>query len=253
MNTSVNIGSCQDFRLSRAMLVYGTSSYEGIPYRHPFVTLHEVIHDGTGARLAAGQLMTQQMLVDLLTGLGRSLPVEILPERVLVRTAETVVWWTPGTARTLFFGDRGDDPVLKKINGKRCPHPPLLFKACGSHLWVRALAEGKRPSAETKLCMAPYWNCYDNGAVCTGSMQIPREKSVSAIDLWERSFFQSEFTHASGVRKHTRFPGGLLAMWQFLAGKEDFPSRYLVKLPQRLSEFVNDNDHTYRNEVEPRA
>ena len=68
----------------------------------------------------------------------------------------------------------------------------------------------------------------------------------------ERSFFQSEFTHASGVRKHTRFPGGLLAMGQFLAGKEDFPSKYLVKLQQRLSEFVNDNDHTYRNEVQPR-
>jgi PRTRC genetic system protein B len=253
MNTSVNIGSSQDFRLSRAILVYGTSSYEGIPYRHPFVTLHEVMHDGAGARLATGQLMTPQMLIDLLTGLGRSLPVEILPERILVRTAETVVWWAPGTIRTLFFGDRGDDPVLKKINGKRYPHPPLLFKACGSHLWVRALAKGERPSAETKLCMAPYWNCYDNGAVCAGSMQIPREKSVSAIDHWERSFFQSEFTHASGTCKHTRFPGGLLAMWQFLAGKEDFPSRYLVKLPQRLSEFVNDNDHTYRNEVQPRA
>jgi PRTRC genetic system protein B len=253
MNTSVNIGSSQDYRLSRAVLVYGTSSYEGIPYRHPFVTLHEVIHDGPSARLAAGQLMTPQMLIDLLMGLGRSLPIEILPERVLVRTAETIVWWTPGSARTLFFSDRGADAVLKKINGKRYPQPSLVFKACGSHLWVRALDEGKRPGAETKLCMAPYWNCYDNGAVCTGSMQIPREKSVSAIADWERHFFQSEFTHASGVRKHTRFPNGVLAMWQFLAGKENFPSEYLVKLRQTFSEFVNDNDHTYRNEVQPGA
>lgn len=130
--------------------MYGTSSYEGIPYRHPFVTLHEVSHDGSGARLAAGELMTPQMLIDLLTGLGRSLPIEILPERVLVRTAETIVWWTPGSAHTLFFSDRGDDPVLKTLNGKRYPQPPLLFKACGSHLWVRALAEGKRPNAENK-------------------------------------------------------------------------------------------------------
>lgn len=106
---------------------------------------------------------------------------------------------------------------------------------------------------KTKLCMAPYWNCYDNGVVCTGSMQIPREKSVSAIDDWERHFFQSEFTHASGVRKHTRFPNGLLAMWQSLAGKEDFPSEHLVRLRQTLSEFVNDNDHTYQNEVQPGA
>ncbi len=233
--------------------MYGTSSYEGIPYRHPFVTLHEVMHDGAGARLAAGQLMTPQMLIDLLTGLGRSLPIEILPERVLVRTAETIVWWTPASARTLFFSDRSDDSVLKKISGKRYPQPSLVFKACGSHLWVRALDEDKRPGAETKLCTAPYWNCYDNGAVCTGSMQIPREKSVSAIADWERHFFQSEFTHASGVRKHTRFSGGVLAMWQFLTGKENFPSEYLVKLRQTLSEFVNDNDHTYRNEVQPGA
>ena len=50
MNISVNIGSSQDFRLSRALLVYGKSSYEGYPYRHPFVTLHDVIHDGDAAQ-----------------------------------------------------------------------------------------------------------------------------------------------------------------------------------------------------------
>ena len=91
MNTSVNIGSSQDFRLSRALLVYGTSSYQGFPYHHPFVTLHEVIHDGNNARLAEGQLMTPQMLIDVMADLGRSVRVEILPERVLVRTAEMIV------------------------------------------------------------------------------------------------------------------------------------------------------------------
>lgn len=59
MNTSVNIGSSQDFRLSRVLLVYGTSSYQGFPYRHPFVTLHEVIHDSEGARLLAAQPQLQ--------------------------------------------------------------------------------------------------------------------------------------------------------------------------------------------------
>ena len=67
----MNIGSSQDFRLGRALVVYGKSSYEGYPYRHPFVTLHEVIHDGDVARLAEGQLMTPQMLIDLMAGLGK--------------------------------------------------------------------------------------------------------------------------------------------------------------------------------------
>ena len=234
--------------MSRALLVYGKSSYGGYPYRHPFVTLHEVMHDGETARLAEGQLMTPQMLLDLMAGLGRSVPAEILPARVLARTAEMIVWWSPARERAMFFSDRGNDLALKSMNGKRYPHPPLLFKACGTHLWVRALAKDERPNAETKLCMAPYWNCYDNGVVCTGSMRIPREKSVAAIDAWEESFFQSEFTHASGVRKLVRFRGGFLAMWQSLARQKRFPEKYLVKLPETLAEFVRDDDHSYRND-----
>jgi PRTRC genetic system protein B len=141
MNTSVNIGSSQDFRLSRALLVYGTSSYQGFPYRHPFATLHEVVHDGNGARLAEGQLMTAEMLWQMVTGLGRSTPVEILPERVLVRTGEMIVWWAPAGPRTMFFADRGDDRALRKMTGERYPQPPLVFKAwvevtCGCVPWI---------------------------------------------------------------------------------------------------------------------
>lgn len=247
MNTSVSIGSSQDFRLSRVLLVYGTSSYNGFPYRHPFVTLHEVTHEKEEARLSEGQLVTPQMLIDLMTSLGRSTPVEILPERVIVRTADLMVWWAPACQRPMFFSDRGEDAALKKLNGTSFPHPPLLFKASGAHLWIRALAVNERPKAETPLYMAPYWNCYDNGVVCTGSMKIPRQKSVAAIDVWEQSFFQSEFTHAAGATKHTTYPEGLLALWQFLLHRDDFPARYLVKAKQTLLEFVNDHDHQYRN------
>src|SRR5260370_8176100 len=109
MNISVNVGSSQDFRLSRALLVYGKRSYDGYPYRHPFVTLHEVIHDGDAAQLAEGQLMTQQMLIDLMTGLGRSVPAEILPARVLVRTAEMIFWWSAASERPMFFTDPAND------------------------------------------------------------------------------------------------------------------------------------------------
>jgi len=228
--------------------VYGTSSYDGFPYRHPFLTLHEVIHDGEGTRLAEGQLATPQMLIDLMSSLGRSIPVEILPENVLVRTAETIVWWTPARERVMFFSDRGGDAALQRMNAKRYPHPPLLFKSSGTHLWIRALARSERPDAKTKMYMAPYWNCYENGVVCTGSMRIPREKSVAAIEAWEQAFFQSEFTHAAGVRKHTHFPGGVLAMWESLQGQKEFPFKYLVEKKQTLAEFVTSNDHTYHNE-----
>ena len=247
MNTSVTIGSSQEFRLSRALLLYGKSDYNGYPYRHPFITVHEVVHDTGGTRLSEGQLVTPKLLSDFLVALGRAAPPEILPERVIVRTADTIVWWMPARVRTMFFSDRGGDAALKKMNGKKYPQPPLVFKASGSHLWVRAMVTNQRPKADTRMYMAPYWNCYDNAVVCTGTMTIPGEKSVTAIDCWETSFFQSEFTHAGGVRKHTKCPGGLLAMLQSLEGKKRFPKRYLVGLKQSLAEFVNDNDQSYRN------
>jgi len=154
MNTSVTIGSTQDFRLSRALLVYGKSSYDGFPYRHPFIVIHEVIHDGDGARLAEGQLVTSQMLINLMVSLGKSVPIEILPERVIVRTLDTIVWWRPAQEGVMFFSDRGDDAALKKMNGKRYPHPRFLFKTSGSHLSVWALFENRRPTSDTKLYVA---------------------------------------------------------------------------------------------------
>jgi PRTRC genetic system protein B len=247
MNTSVNIGCSQDFRLSHALLVYGRSSYDGFPYRHPFVTLHDVIHEAEGVRMAEGRLLTPQMLVSLIAGLGHSLPVEILPERLLVRTETALVWWRPAQQARLFFSQTSADPMLKKLNGKLFPHPPLVFKAAGKHLWVRALYRNERPTAETRLYVAPYWNCYDNAAVCTGSMRLPEERSVSVIGQWEESFFRSEFTHGAGVRRHTRHQDGLVRMWHSLAGKNKFPAQYLVRSRQNLAEFVTSDDSTYRN------
>jgi hypothetical protein len=148
---SVKIGSTQDFRLSRALLVYGKTSYDAFPYRHPFIVVHDVIHDDDGARLAEGQLVTPQMLIDLMVGLGQRAPIEILPDRVIVRTLDSIVWWTPAQERIMFFSDRGNDAGLKKMNGKHYPHPPLLFKTAGTHLSVRALLNNKRPTPETKL------------------------------------------------------------------------------------------------------
>jgi PRTRC genetic system protein B len=244
MNISVNIGRSQDYKLSRALLVYGTSDYNGFPYRHPFLTVHEVVHEGENARLAAGQLVTPDLLARIMASLGRSVPLEILPERVLVRTTDTIVWWMPACERVLFFSDRGDQTLIA-LNGQRYPQPPLVFKTSGSRLWVRALNGNARPEADTVMHIAPYWNCDDCGNVCIGSMKIPREKSVSAITTWEAAFFQSEFTHAgSGRQKPTMHPHGIVGLWKALRNEKTFPVRYLVPLKETLATFVNPHEPT---------
>jgi len=248
MKSYVNVGWSQEFRLSKALLVYGESSYNSYPFRRPFVTLHDVIHEEGDVRLSAAQLLTPQILHTLLSSMAPTPPIEVLPEHVLARAAETVVWWSPAQTRMMYFTDRGGDAALRHLNGKLYPHPALLFKASGSHLWIRALPCNRRPASDTKLCMAPYWNCYDNATVCTGTMRIPRQKSLAAIREWEDSFFNSAFSHAAGVSKHTRYRGGVLAMWKQLQGKKQFPTRYLLPLDQTLEQFVTSDDSSYGNQ-----
>lgn len=240
MNIYVDIGSSEDFKLTRALLIYGKNNYDSIPYRHPFVTLHEVFHDDSGSRLGEGQLATPRMLTELVTQLGKPLPIEILPERVLVRVPDLIVWWTPALVRPMFFSDRSSDEDVGELNAKTFPHPALVFKADGTRLWVRALRNNKRPAPNTELFMAPYLNCYEDGSVCVGSMRIPRNKSIEALRAWEESFFESEFTHAVGQRRRTSFPGGLVPLWKSLKNKKRFPLRYLEQTDQSLMGFIGE-------------
>lgn len=245
------MGWSQEFQLRKALLLYGEGSYNSYPYRRPFVTLHDVIHEDGEAHLSAAQLLTPQALYELLSAIAPAVPVEVLPEYVIARTADKLVWWTPTRSRRMFFSERGQDGTLRQLNGKLYPQPPLLFKADDTHLSIRALTCNRRPTPDTKTYMAPYWNCYDNGSVCTGSMKIPTEKSIIAIRQWEDSFFNSAFSHAAGVTKHTSHPGGVLALWKILQSKKHFPLRYLLSLNETVEQFVVSNDKSYRNQRHP--
>jgi len=213
-------------------------------YRRPFVTLHDVIHEDGEARLSAARLLTPEILRSILVNLGETQPLEILPECVLARTADSIVWWSPPKIRPLFF--TGADPLAAKLNSKQYPHPPLVFKVSGDNLWIRAFAKNRRPTGATKLCVAPYWNVYDNGAVCTGSVRLPTKNSVAAIEEWEGAFFHSAFSHAGGVIKHTLYPGGVLALWKSLRGRIGFPVKYLNPLDDTLEQFVTSNEKGYQ-------
>lgn len=249
MNVKVHIGKSDDYKLQSALLVYGQSSYNGFPYRHPFVTMHAVNHADGEPMLGPGKLVTPAALIDLVMGLGFKIPTEILPANVIVRGSDSIVWWSPARVRTMFFTEHNDDATMKTLNGKKYPVPALLFKVSGTQLWIRALAENKRPDTDGKVFMAPFWNCYANGTVCLGSSKIPRTKKVEQIYEWENSFFASEFSHAAGNTKSCAFPGGFLAMWLALQGKSAFPVEYLRPINQTLKQFVENSDGSYSNEV----
>ena len=134
MTKAAHFGSNRSYGLSKAILVYSDG-------QELFATVHEPKDspDGGPPYLDAGEALTIDFLKQLAKGLGRSVPREILPANVLVRTPDMLVWWTRSQHRMMFYSDSGDGRTL---NGKVFPQPALVFKVCGSELSVRAYSLG---------------------------------------------------------------------------------------------------------------
>jgi PRTRC genetic system protein B len=230
MNVHLRIADNRTFSLKQAVLVYQDGT-------RAFATLHEVKRRPNEAPyLCAGQSVTIGFLQTLAKGLGASVGAEVLSEHVLARTPELIAWWSGAQPRLMFFGDGNDE--AKKLTGKTFPHPALVFMIHGRELFVRALVEDCRPTADTRLRNAPYWNTDSAGRVCLGSMRVPEEASVGSLSHWENAYFASEFTHPSGAVRLTSHPGGFLGLWSSLAGRKRFPAKFLVESKQTLQEFV---------------
>ena len=221
MRLHVALGDVIDLKLDRALLVY-TNQHRS---RH-MVTVHAVEHtENRPPVLGAGTLLTMTTLRELSKQLGSVTLLEWFPENVVARAAELLAWWMPAAVRPMFFAANSE---LGAVSGKHFPHPPLLFAVAKGILHVRALYESRRPSATSKLAVAPYWNISSDGKVCHGSMQAPKEVSSAWIAQWEIAFFQSEFTHPGDAVKLTRRKGGTVALWQSLSEARCFPRQTLV-------------------------
>lgn len=237
MQVSVSIGQNHHFALREALLIYRSSEHQYGHFGDTFITQHE-INQGGGARqprLGPAKPLTIEFVHSLVQALGGRVQVEFLPENVIARTERLIAWWTRPQKRQMFFGTTQGD--MGGINGAIFPQPALVWLAADRSLSVRAMKEDRRPGAETKLCVAPYWNLYETGNVCLGSMRAPDASTVASIPQWEQGFYESEFTHGN-VGRLTRHPDGFEGLWKELAGKKRFPVDSLIELPETVEEFL---------------
>ena len=143
MNAYVDIGGSEVLSLKGALLVYRGRS-------RGFVTWHEVRNEKSeGAPfLGEAQEVTTDFVRHLAEGLGTAIPMEILPENVLARTAETIAWWTPAIVRIMFFA--AHDAEAYRLSGRRFCQPPLVWRVTGRELVdLRAISIEERNSVFT--------------------------------------------------------------------------------------------------------
>lgn len=232
------IDSTRDtFCLQKAILLYGRRDSFG------YASLHDVAFDSEGkSMVCAGTPLTSEALVQINRSLSESLRQKhfgFIPENVLVNDDGLMIWYVPAQRRSIYFDSR-------ELIGQRAgvvDHPALIFALQGDSWSVFAYKEDGRPSPSTRLYHAPYFNVWDSGRICVGSVSVPEESGLHLSAAWTDAFFESYFTHTN----HTNlvdYPGGAHRFWlDHLSGSfPTFPAEVLVAHPiQTLGDFYSSH------------
>ena len=162
-------------------------------------------------------------------------PESILPTHVLyINPTEkgSVIWYTKAKKVKLFFTESLEIP-----NGV-AHTPPMLWMASKQHLTVFALTSDKRPTEKTVLFHAPFFNVYENGSVCMGTVNVDIKNSASVeefIRAWENYFFNSRFSHLN----HNPTNSNCINLWKELVNTDKtFPKEILKKTNKTLKNLL---------------
>lgn len=232
MNAFLELGGSESIALKGALLLY-----EG--RNRAFAVWHDAKPGrNEGPQIGEGQALTTDFVRSINRGLQREMQPEVLPECVLVWNSDLVVWWSRRRTRRMFFRNNSEAP--SGLSGAEFLQPPLLWCVSGQEMAVRALLTNRRPTTDTPLMIAPYWNVDgDTGRVCLGSMKVPELAGVAALAQWEKAFFESEFTHQTGVARLVQGPKGYFDVWERVrSGPRAFPAKFLVPSNETLSDLI---------------
>jgi PRTRC genetic system protein B len=143
-------------------------------------------------------------------------PKGIVPENLVYTSIGLdgyAVWYTKPQQVSLRFTTELGIP-----NGT-APVPALLWKANKKELSIYALklkAE-ERPTLETPLYHAPFFNIYKEGKVCMGTVKVEIEDRLYLEDFmsqWESYFFNSNFSHT--MHGHVPAKTNIIQLWKNL-------------------------------------
>lgn len=119
--------------------------------------------------------------------------ISFAPETLLLDSPQKLIWWVPENRRTFHF--RGN----KKGFHGAMTHPPMLFIAdkLNQGLRIFALGENVRPTPDSMLYHAPFFNINGVGGLCLGDAHLPKVLCVDTIPEIEASFFNANGSHVN--------------------------------------------------------
>jgi PRTRC genetic system protein B len=217
------------YDLAEAILLYRCGQ------RDAYATVHDVTPalDGTPV-VGAGAPLSRERLRNWTKALRSEPPLAFIPDTILARSAEALVWWIPAAVREAYFSLNKKSStgltILAKKTVRKVPYPPLLLAAVGDQLLVHALRANRRPTPETPLYRSPILNVDAAGALCWGSIPRPALEAPDVVAQLERALFESWSTHPNDAKNPAvDMPGGTPALWEHLIATKakTFPTKVL--------------------------
>ena len=165
-------------------------------------------------------------------------PSGLLPKNVLHLNPEHdgyAIWYTPAQKVSLFFVESLAIPNAEAFV------PPLLWKASKNTLYIYAMVADKIINEQTALYHAPFFNLYNDGRVCMGTVKVDIKTDCHLQDFmqsWEQYFFKSYFSHLIGNTSPVK--GNIIQLWQKLVGSgKPFPIKSLIKNGLTLKKLLS--------------
>lgn len=231
--------------LSHAILLYGARSDQG--HGTTFATFHNVESINERPEIMPGRLLNERDLVELASSLAspnakQAVQAQWVDPSVLASGADRLIWWSPPGKRSMFFETSNHSAVQIRGHGL-CPVPGLVWMAMpGKGLYVYAVKGAQRPTRETALFQAPFFNVWGRGQVCIGSAQQPMQDSRWSTKAWETMFFGSRFTHPNFAEKNRLTKGcDPGRFWKKMLARpaEVFPEKHLVAMPIVVEDLLD--------------
>lgn len=219
--------------------LYGPSNFN-------FATVHKIDLIGGAPQVMPGRPITESDLQALARSLAEADKAAVetrwVDPSVLAQGPDRLIWWTPPTKRALYFKKSSVDSTTFTGAGV-CAIPGLVWVAFPNKaLYVYAVKGCDRPTQETKLFQAPFFNVWGRGQICVGNAVLPQKEEQWLPKAWEKFFLESHFTHPNFSQKDRLVKRqNPVTFWKRMLKKpaDVFPENVLVNIPLNVQDLMD--------------
>ncbi len=224
----------EPLRPTLALILYTGAASHSLTLKHRVLRRAQPGQQAEHLTFGPGTALTTKETHQLIQALTGTDLIPVSPHTIAVSPTATA-WWRPPAPQAMQFTPKHDgNATITRYSGLPLPHPGLVFIASPGTLRVYAVNGTDRPTLDTPLHHAPYWNLFASGQVCRGSTPYPPTAAPDTHPAWEHAFFSSTFTGPSRSDRYIHWDASYEELLQDLASRDAFPDAYLLPARKTL-------------------